>query len=400
MMAMNRRAWVSQLKRHVEQYGAENASWYANWIDPDGKRRYKSCGAGPKGKKAAESLAEKTHAQLVTGTYDTTRSATWESFRERFDRHVVAAMSPHSQLAVRRSLETFERIVRPGLIARITAESIEEFKAVRKAEPLGCGGILDKQGEKPKRKQGGRTVSAATVNRELRYIRAAMRRAAEWGLIVKAPPVRMLREPKRLPTFIPEDHFAALYAAVETARVPADIPNVPPAAWWRGLMVFAYMTGWRVGQILALKWSDVDLANGLAITRAADNKGKRDLRVPLHPLVVEHLRKLTGSFDDRVFPWSQSNAELWHAFVRIQKATTMPDGTPLPKGGRSGGWYGFHDFRRAFATMNAGDLTMFQLQTMMQHADLATTRKYVNMADQLHPVVAKLHVPQFAVASG
>lgn len=391
---MKRKAWVSQLKRHVEKFGPDGASWYVNWIDPDGKQKLKSCGVGAKGKKVAESLADKLHAELLTGTYEAQKKSTWEEFRARYEVKVIASMSVHSVDANRLGLDAFERIIQPNRLDRITSEAINEFIAKRRSEPVRCGGLRNKKtGEYPKRKKPSRVVSVATVNRELRYIRAALRTAGEWGLMEKVPRVKMLREPKRLPTFIPEDHFAAIYAATERATVPADVPNVSPADWWRALLVFAYMTGWRIGQILAIRWDDVDLDGGFAITRADDNKGKRDMRIPLHPVVVEHLRKIEGSFSDTVFPWSPRIAELWHAFVRIQKATRLADGSPLPKGGRSGGWYGFHDLRRAFATMNAAGLSAFQLQTLMQHADLSTTRRYVNMAEQLSPVVSRLHVP-------
>ena len=38
----------------------------------------------------------------------------------------------------------------------------------------------------------------------------------------------------------------------------------------------AYMTGWRIGDLLGLRREDLDLDAGTAITRAEDNKGKRD----------------------------------------------------------------------------------------------------------------------------
>jgi hypothetical protein len=67
-------AWVFQDPKQVAKRGADKASWYAGWIDPDGKKRCTSCGPGAKGKQAAEKLADKTHSQLVTGTYT---SASW-----------------------------------------------------------------------------------------------------------------------------------------------------------------------------------------------------------------------------------------------------------------------------------------------------------------------------------
>ena len=46
-----------------------------------------------------------------------------------------------------------------------------------------------------------------------------------------------------MPTFVPPEHFAAIYTACEHAKRPKRIPNVKPADWWRALLVTAYMTG-------------------------------------------------------------------------------------------------------------------------------------------------------------
>lgn len=62
-----------------------------------------------------------------------------------------------------------------------------------------------------------------------------------------------------------------------------------------------YMTGWRVSDMLGLRREDLDLDAATAVTRAEDNKGKRDEKVKLHPVVVDHLRKM-ASFDPHVFP--------------------------------------------------------------------------------------------------
>lgn len=66
----------------------------------------------------------------------------------------------------------------------------------------------------------------------------------------------------------------------------------------------------------------------------------------------------------------------------------------MPKGGKRGDWYGFHDLRRGFATMNAGSMDLFELQGLMQHKTLETTRKYVNMAKRYNETVKNLFVPQ------
>ena len=56
--------------------------------------------------------------------------------------------------------------------------------------------------------------------------------------------------------------------------------------------------------------------------------------------------------------------------------------------------YGFHDLRRAFATMNADKLTPDALQALMRHKSYQTTqREYINMSRQMDAAVASLHVP-------
>ena len=77
----------------------------------------------------------------------------------------------------------------------------------------------------------------------------------------------------------------------------------------------------------------------------------------------------------------------------IQAAAKLANGTPMPKAGKNGGWYGFHDLRRGFATVNAASMNLFELQGLMQHKSLETTRGYVNMAAGLNRSVGNLFVP-------
>src|SRR5258708_4259988 len=109
-----------------------------------------------------------------------------------------------------------------------------------------------------------------------------------------------LGEPRNLSTYVTPEHFAKIHSACDTATLP-DRQPFPAADWWRGLIVMAYMTGWRISELIALRRDDLDLDAGTAITRARDNKGRRDDSVKLHDVVVTHLRKLP-SFDPCVLP--------------------------------------------------------------------------------------------------
>jgi len=161
-----------------------------------------------------------------------------------------------------------------------------------------------------------------------------------------------------------------------------------------------YLTGWRISELLAVRREDVDLDKGTAITWSEDNKGKRDEQVKLHPVVVEHLRKL-ASFEVTQFTWPHDRTTLMHQFVRIQQKA----GIQLPCHGKHEHTaachvYGFHDLRRAFATMNADKLSADALQALMRHQSYLTTQRCINLARQLDAAVDRLHVPNFLRNTG
>ena len=83
-------AWVKQLASQVKKHGKNKASWYAEWNEPDGTRRGKSCGPGRDGKRLANQLAEKITAQLMLETYvsDKQKSTTFDEFVAEYLRHI------------------------------------------------------------------------------------------------------------------------------------------------------------------------------------------------------------------------------------------------------------------------------------------------------------------------
>ena len=56
--------------------------------------------------------------------------------------------------------------------------------------------------------------------------------------------------------------------------------------------------------------------------------------------------------------------------------------------------YGYHDLRRAFATVNAETWSADSLQALMRHKSYTTTQRYINMAHQLNRSAEGLHVPE------
>ena len=94
-----------------------------------------------------------------------------------------------------------------------------------------------------------------------------------------------------------------------------------------------YMTGWRIGDMLALRRDQWTWTPAPPFHSLEDNKGKRDEQVKLHPAVVEHLRELAG-FGPVVFPWNHNRRTLDTEFARIQEAAGInlpcPEATSIP----------------------------------------------------------------------
>lgn len=371
-------AWIFQDTRMVEKHGAEAASWYVGWYTPDKERRSKSCGPGEGGKRKADKLRRKIDAEIYCGQYREHQHKTWADFRAAYDEKIAGGLDDGTRRITLDAMKHFERLVKPVRILNLGTESIDTYVALRREE---------------RGKKRGSTISPATVNKELRHLRAVIKIAHDWGYVDKLPRYRFLREPGKLPTYVIPDHFAAIYQHCDSAKAPADQPYTP-GDWWRGLIVMGYMTGWRIGDLLGLKRDDVDLDAGTAITRFEVAKGKRDDRAPLHPVIVEHLRKL-AAFTPLIFYWPHDMTHLYQQFARIQRAAGISlscrdehEHTPACH------VYGFHDLRRAFATMNADKLTADALQALMRHKSYQTTQKYINLARQMDQAVANLHVPE------
>jgi len=392
------KAWLFRDSRQKAKLG-DKCPWSVGWIDPDGKKRSKKIGC----RSLAERFARKIEGQLAAGTYQTAERVAWEKFRAEWEAKIGAGMEPQSCQCTLGALRHFERIVKPKLVKAVKTQTIDEYVAKRRTEP----GV--KKGTK---------VSPATINKELRHIKAVLRVACDWGYMAKPPKVRMVKEPQKIKAYVTPDHLGMIYGAADVAKRP-ESPDYTAGDWWRALIIYAYMTGWRVRQIVnSLRWNDVSLDRATAITRHTDNKAKRDRQTPLHPLVVEHLRKLadasvgTGPSAGLVFWWPHNEHTLWLDFYRIQLAGGIPTTCglqeipyskprkkpkrPAPTPHRHStdcGLYGFHALRRAFATENFDRMTAEELQAMMQHSSYTTTQRYISMARQLKATAEKVFVP-------
>jgi len=135
-----------------------------------------------------------------------------------------------------------------------------------------------------------------------------------------------------------------VYTAEEVAQLEAGV-----RPWLRPVVTTLAWSGMRIGELINLRWSDVDFAQHVIRVRVQEEwkpKGRRDRVVPLHPKVEVVLQSLPRK-GQYVFTGKLSGTlkETWclSALKTDQEKLGLPEGD-------------LHGFRRFFATtmMKAG----------------------------------------------
>lgn len=192
-------------------------------------------------------------------------------------------------------------------------------------------------------------------------------------------PVKAATKPEA--TSASEIHFLTLE---EVEAVLVAVPDDVLGGIERTMYLAAAMTGLRQGELLGLRWSDVDwLAGKVRVRRAyvrgeyGAPKSRRGFRaVPLADRVGAELEALSqrSAFttdDDLVFGHPHTGTPLDRSKVRKRfKAAIKRAGVRDVR---------FHDLRHTFGTrMAAAGVAMRTLQEWMGHADFATTLIYAD----------------------
>lgn len=212
-----------------------------------------------------------------------------------------------------------------------------------------------------------RTRGPGTVNRYLASISIALTHAArDWGWIQRNPllgkTLKRAKEPRGRVRFLSENERGQLLDECKESRNRNLFP----------ITVLAISTGMRAGEIIGLRWNDVDLENGWITLQQTKNGVRRGVPLVGYALeVIEEHSKVRRLGSDLVFPSATGKAnfprEAWEkALVRAN----IKD-------------YRFHDNRHSAASYLAmAGVPLRTIADVLGHRTLAMVQRYSHLTDE------------------
>jgi len=231
-------------------------------------------------------------------------------------------------------------------------------------------------------------LSNRSKNKLLIQLHGIFRRAGTVYGLEANPLARVEKHPMRpsgdIQVFSPEEVWGLVRAAC--SEVDAAV------------FLTAAFTGLRMGELIALRWRDIDFAGATIRVRSSYAAGQlttpksgKVRAVPLAPDVASAIAGLSrrGSWlgdDDLVFASETGSYLDGSALRRRYKAALAAAGLRSLR---------FHDLRHTFGTRMISKADIRRVQEWMGHADIQTTMKYLHYAPR--PEDARLVAEAFAL---
>jgi len=194
-------------------------------------------------------------------------------------------------------------------------------------------------------------ASNSTANRDVQLIRIMYVMAIKWKVVLENPARGIKKLEERERSYV-------LSRDEEDRLISEASPHM------KKIILFALNTGMRLGEILSLKWEDVDLEHGYATVRKEVAKGKRSRSVPLNSQAERSMgRPQMGN----VFTYENKPIGTIKTSFRATCRRAKIDNLR------------FHDLRHTFGTRAVlSGVDLATLQEIMGHRDINTTRKYLH----------------------
>jgi Site-specific recombinase XerD len=203
----------------------------------------------------------------------------------------------------------------------------------------------------------------ATVNRYLATVKHMFTKAADWEMI----PEETFKRVRRV-KLSPENNRRLRYLSIEEASRLVNVAE----SHLKPILITALNTGMRRGEILGLRWDQVDLKHGFILLDKTKSGKRRE--IPINQTLLETFRMMIAVRRlDIPFVFFDSRSS--KPFLSVKRAF----GTACRRANLFD--FHFHDLRHTFASqlvMNGVDITT--ISKLLGHTSLTMTLRYSHLS--------------------
>jgi integrase len=338
----------------------------------------------------AEAWAKSLESAIEDGRHfphAAARRTSFDALCEDYAKSILGDFDATQRAARTRQLEWWSKQFAGLTVAELTADRISKARDACAVETFTRGKPRKdrKTGQMIPPKEYRRT--GATVNRYMATLSHALSFAVKERRLLDRNPVSDIsrkKESRGRTRFLTDDERAALLDACGKSEWGA----------LRALVLLAITTGARRGELLSLRWAEVDMKAGRALVRETKNDEQRTL--PLAGKALEALRTLK----------LQNSARSAYVFPAPTVVLDPETGKPqldAPYVHFDGAWYAaleaaglkdfhFHDLRHTTASMLAAQgCSLLEIADVLGHKTLAMVKRYSHLVvDHKTKVIEKM----------
>lgn len=334
-----------------------NGIYYVGYY-VDGRRRWRSTG------KTLKVDALNAMSNLEVLCKEKQRETTLSQFTSEFLAYGSSTHARKTREVYLNALGRFQRQFGDLCLGRITAKHLDLYAAQR----LKCT------------VPGGGCISPVSVNIELRSLRAAMSVAVRWNLLPVNPfrGMHQISTPEAPPTYFTKSDFQALLSAIKEE-------------WLQEVVIFAVLTGMRRGEILNLRWENVNLQRRVILIQSSVSFKTKQGKRRVMPMSDTISSLLVNKFEKRVCDY------VFHIDGR------QINNDQATKGLKKYAWTAglnkrlhFHSLRHTFASWLVQDgVSLYEVQKLLGHSNITVTQVYSHLQpEQLHSTVNRITLLQ------
>jgi integrase len=350
----------------------------------------------------AREAAQLRRAQAALGQAIPTRKATSEVTLRTF---LTETYEPWMKATYRGSAAQVVRIraaFRELLdlkLSDFTTARIDRLRAARRnCHPSPEGSLTRKT----------REVRRSTVNRDVSALRAALARGVEWGTLSAMPLGKIKRsaeDENAVVRYLSDDEEARVRAALIARDDEHRLSRASANEWRRErgyeewppfgtytdhvtpLVLLAVNTGLRRGELLKLRWRELDLQRRMLTVRGEGAKTGQTRHVPLNSeaiQVIKAWRPMAFEPEWCVFAGSAPSKPL----VAIKKGWAAVLKSAKVKAFR------FHDLRHTFASkLVMAGVDLNTVRELLGHKSISMTLRYAHLAPEHKAAAVETLVP-------